>query len=188
MAFAIDDTRHDSVAGINITPLVDVMLVLLVIFMIAAPIFTQRINLDLPGVAPPIERTQPPPPIRLRIDAAGQLYWNDSATPASALPAMLEAEHQRTDGGRHFDGPADPADRRQRRSRLRRGRPRAGSGEQRRLDAGGVRAPLTSTVATTAGTWLFEADQVNQRGRVIGQSQTVGSRRRYARTVAPSPA
>ena len=99
MAFAIDDTRHDSVAGINITPLIDVMLVLLVIFMIAAPVLTQRINLDLPGAAPPIDQAQPPPPIRLRIDAAGQLYWNDSATPASALPAMLEAEHQRTDGG-----------------------------------------------------------------------------------------
>lgn len=100
MAFATSASLRDSVAEINITPLVDVMLVLLVIFMIAAPVVTQRIDIDLPGVAPTALPAAPPPPIELRIDAAGQLYWNDSPTPVSALPAMLEAERLRSDGDR----------------------------------------------------------------------------------------
>lgn len=101
MAFATDFAHQDSVARINITPLVDVMLVLQVIFMIATPLLTRRIAMDLPGNAP-VSKHIELPPIRLRIDAAGQLYWNDTPTPASALQAMLDAEHQR-------DGAAAPA-------------------------------------------------------------------------------
>ena len=80
-----------SIAEINITPLVDVMLVLLVIFMIAAPVMTQRIPMELPGKA----KTTPPPEqssIDLRIDASGQVFWNGSEVPASALRNMMEAE------------------------------------------------------------------------------------------------
>ena len=82
-----------TVAEINITPLVDVMLVLLVIFMVAAPVLTRRMTVDLPRPGP-----TPPTPsvaIDLRIDPAGQLAWNGVPTPLSALPAMLEAEAQR---------------------------------------------------------------------------------------------
>ena len=89
-AYSMPSTQH-SVAQINITPLVDVMLVLLVIFMIAAPVVSQPIRMDLPGTSPP------PPlkvgaPIMLRIDAAGQVYWNGDATPLPTLRAMLQAE------------------------------------------------------------------------------------------------
>ena len=89
-AYSMPSTQH-SVAQINITPLVDVMLVLLVIFMIAAPVISQPIRLDLPG------RSPPPPikvdaPIVLRIDAAGQVYWNGDATALPTLRAMLQAE------------------------------------------------------------------------------------------------
>ena len=89
-AYSMPSTQH-SVAQINITPLVDVMLVLLVIFMIAAPVVSQPIRMDLPGTSPP------PPlkvdaPIVLRIDAAGQVYWNGDATPLPSLHAMLQAE------------------------------------------------------------------------------------------------
>jgi biopolymer transport protein ExbD len=94
MAFANATAQRDSVAQINITPLVDVMLVLLVIFMIAAPVLTQRIPLALPGSAPPPTRAAPVT-IDLRIDAAGQLTWNGSAAPLTALQPMLEAELQR---------------------------------------------------------------------------------------------
>ena len=89
-AYSMPSTQHN-LAQINITPLVDVMLVLLVIFMIAAPVVSQPIRLDLPGTSPP-----PPAkanaPIVLRIDAAGQVYWNGDATPLPTLRAMLQAE------------------------------------------------------------------------------------------------
>ncbi len=98
MAFATNVASHDSVAEINITPLVDVMLVLLVIFMIAAPIVTQRIGMDLPGAAPTQARAEPPPPINLRIDAAGQVYWNGNPTSTASLQALLESERARGDG------------------------------------------------------------------------------------------
>ncbi|WGS49375.1 biopolymer transporter ExbD [Paraburkholderia sp. D15] len=62
-------------ADINMTPLIDVMLVLLVIFIITAPLFTHAIRLDLPKVAAAPAR-QTPQTISLSIDAAGKLYWN----------------------------------------------------------------------------------------------------------------
>ena len=93
MAFAAD--RNEPLATINITPLVDVMLVLLVIFMIAAPVLTRTIGLDLPGSAPPRDQAIEATPIALRIDAAGALYWNGNPTPLSALQPMLQAELQR---------------------------------------------------------------------------------------------
>ncbi|MCD9027935.1 biopolymer transporter ExbD [Luteimonas sp. BDR2-5] len=83
-------------ADINIIPLCDVMLVLLIIFMVTAPQLSYPIDIDLPQAAPPqIDRVEPPEPIRLRIDASGQLYWNDSPTPLSALRNMMESEVQR---------------------------------------------------------------------------------------------
>ena len=95
MAFAVDSTQQ-SVARINITPLVDVMLVLLVIFMVAAPVLSRAIPVNLPQASPPDRPPAPPPePILLRIDAAGDLFWNGQVTALSALPALLETEAQR---------------------------------------------------------------------------------------------
>lgn len=88
-------STHGTMAEINIIPLADVMLVLLIIFMIASPALTRRLVVDMPGPEPVIDRPQPPPPIRLRIDAAGDTYWNDSPTPLSALQAMMAGEVQR---------------------------------------------------------------------------------------------
>ncbi|CAH2892066.1 MAG: Biopolymer transport protein ExbD/TolR [uncultured Paraburkholderia sp.] len=64
-----------SMAEINMTPLIDVMLVLLVIFIITAPLFTHAIRLDLPKVAAKPAR-ETPQTISLSIDTAGKLYWN----------------------------------------------------------------------------------------------------------------
>lgn len=98
MAFAVDSAQR-SMASINITPLVDVMLVLLVIFMVTAPVLSRAIPLDLPQAAPPDQPRPPPPePIQLRIDAAGELSWNGDATSLSALPGLLDAEMQRNPG------------------------------------------------------------------------------------------
>jgi len=82
---------------INIIPLADVMLVLLIIFMVTAPQLSYPIDIDLPqrSLNPPPTTVDPPEPIRLRIDAAGQIFWNDSPTPVSALRSMMETEVQR---------------------------------------------------------------------------------------------
>ena len=83
-------------AEINTTPLVDVMLVLLVIFIITAPLLTHAIRLDLPAAnAPPA--VEKPETVTLSIDAAGKLYWNDEpVADDAALAARLAAAAQRT--------------------------------------------------------------------------------------------
>ncbi|MBB6368506.1 Biopolymer transport protein ExbD [Xanthomonas sacchari] len=84
-------------ADINVTPLVDVMLVLLIIFIVTAPIMTYPIDVDLPQrvINPPPQLRDPPPPIDLRIDASNQVFWNNSPVAVSALPQMMENEVQR---------------------------------------------------------------------------------------------
>src|SRR6476620_4997223 len=84
-------------ADINVTPLVDVMLVLLIIFMVTAPTLSYPIDIDLPqkSLTPPPQTREPPPPIALRIDASGQVYWNEAAQPISALQNLMEVEVNR---------------------------------------------------------------------------------------------
>ncbi|MDH5822615.1 biopolymer transporter ExbD [Luteimonas sp. RD2P54] len=96
MAFS-SDAGEGPMADINIIPLADVMLVLLIIFMVTAPQLSYPIDIDLPqrSINPPDNPVEPPEPIRLRIDPAGQVFWNDSPTPISALRNMMEAEVQR---------------------------------------------------------------------------------------------
>jgi biopolymer transport protein ExbD len=96
MAFSSNSATGMPMADINVTPLVDVMLVLLIIFMVTAPILSYPIDIDLPQhtTTPPPE-TPPPEPIKLRIDASGQVYWNDSPAPISALRNMMQAEVER---------------------------------------------------------------------------------------------
>jgi len=77
MAFGGLERKRDAapMAEINMTPLIDVMLVLLVIFIITAPLFTHAIRLDLPKVAAePAPAT--PQTVTLSIDGAGRLFWN----------------------------------------------------------------------------------------------------------------
>jgi biopolymer transport protein ExbD len=96
MAFA-SNSGGGPMADINVTPLVDVMLVLLIIFMVTAPILSYPIDIDLPQrtTNPPDNPKEPPPPIKLRIDASGTVFWNDSPTPVSALRSMMSSEIER---------------------------------------------------------------------------------------------
>lgn len=95
MAYAQAQSRQRNIAEINITPLIDVMLVLLVIFMIAAPILSRPIPLTLPQPAPPDRVLPRLAPLELRIDAAGQLFVGDQPMPMSALSSILSAERLR---------------------------------------------------------------------------------------------
>lgn len=81
-------------AEINMTPLIDVMLVLLVIFIITAPLFTHAIRLDLPKVAAAPAR-QTPQTISLSIDEAGKIYWNGTSLTLDQMRArFVEAGKQ----------------------------------------------------------------------------------------------
>jgi biopolymer transport protein ExbD len=92
MAFGGFDSRSgpmQPMAEINTTPLVDVMLVLLVIFIITAPLLTHAIRLDLPDARAPAADERPDT-ITVSIDADGRLYWNDAPlADAEALRARL---------------------------------------------------------------------------------------------------
>jgi len=71
---------------INVVPYIDVMLVLLIIFMITAPLLTQGIKVDLPKAkAEPIPAQANEPPLVLSIDSSGRLYLNVGATPRQPI-------------------------------------------------------------------------------------------------------
>jgi biopolymer transport protein ExbD len=82
--------RGGPMADINMTPLIDVMLVLLVIFIVTAPLLTHAIKLDLPHAA-----SQPAPStartIELSIDASGHLFWNGAVIDARQMRERLAA-------------------------------------------------------------------------------------------------
>jgi biopolymer transport protein ExbD len=90
MAFA-SGSGGGPMADINVTPLVDVMLVLLIIFMVTAPILSYPIDVNLPQrtLNPPQNPKTPPPPISLRIDASGTIYWNDSPIDMRVLQQQM---------------------------------------------------------------------------------------------------
>lgn len=86
------------VSDINVTPLVDVMLVLLIVFMVAAPMMATGVKVDLPTAnTKPLE--EPKPPIVVSIDTAGIVYVNQNA--AKANNTDLLALVRQESGGDH---------------------------------------------------------------------------------------
>lgn len=83
-----DNKQPAPMADINVTPMVDVMLVLLVIFIITAPLFTHAIKLDLPSAQSAPAPTEPST-ISLSINGDGAIFWNNDAITASELTAKL---------------------------------------------------------------------------------------------------
>jgi len=77
-------------ADINVTPFVDVMLVLLIIFMVTAPLATVSIRIDIPPATKPTSPTKPP--TYLSIDSKGELFVSFSTSPTSTemRPATLD--------------------------------------------------------------------------------------------------
>jgi biopolymer transport protein ExbD len=91
MAFGTQDEPDEVMNEINMTPLVDVMLVLLIIFIITVPVMKHAVNVDLPHASNEREMIKPET-VRLSVDAAGTYYWNESKVSDEALPALLQAE------------------------------------------------------------------------------------------------
>ncbi|HUN72174.1 MAG TPA: protein TolR [Steroidobacteraceae bacterium] len=79
---------------INVVPYIDVMLVLLIIFMITAPLLTQGVKVNLPKAhAQPLPSNQAKDPVVLSVDAQGQLYLNIASDPRAALdPDAVQAQ------------------------------------------------------------------------------------------------
>ncbi len=83
-------------ADINVTPLVDVMLVLLIIFMITAPLMSHKVKVDLPQATLAQKPDIDQPPITLAVTAAGKVFWNDEEVGPDMLEARLAVLAQRT--------------------------------------------------------------------------------------------
>jgi biopolymer transport protein ExbD len=74
-----NDQNEDAImAEINMTPMVDVMLVLLIIFMITLPVIQQAVKVELPK-ANSVRNEIKPESVQLTIDAKGQIFWNSAA-------------------------------------------------------------------------------------------------------------
>jgi len=76
-------------SDINVTPFVDVMLVLLIIFMVAAPMATVSIAVDLPPATPPPPGVKPKEPVFINVQKSGALFLADRATSLDTLPTDL---------------------------------------------------------------------------------------------------
>lgn len=92
MAFGGDfDEDKGSMSDINMTPLVDVMLVLLIIFIIAVPVITHSVKVDLPR-ADNTPNEIKPQTINLSVTADGKLHWDESDISFEELPQRLAIE------------------------------------------------------------------------------------------------
>ncbi len=76
-------------AEINVTPFVDVMLVLLIIFMVTAPMMTVGINVDLPNTEAPPLQVDDPEPLVLGVTADGNWHWNETPRTDEQMAASL---------------------------------------------------------------------------------------------------
>ena len=96
MAFGslAEGDEDGALAEINMIPLIDVMLVLLVIFIVTAPLLTHAVKVDLPKASSTPNLTKPEN-VQLAIDAASQVYWNGEAVDAHGLAQRLEEAARR---------------------------------------------------------------------------------------------
>ncbi len=93
--------RYRPLAEINVTPLVDVMLVLLIVFMVTAPLMTSGVNVDLPKAnASPVQ--QDATPLTVSISADSKVYLGDTAMDLPDLVAKLQEASQNNPDRRIF--------------------------------------------------------------------------------------
>ncbi|MES2886829.1 MAG: biopolymer transporter ExbD [Pseudomonadota bacterium] len=93
MALSSSSSDSDDVLSeINVTPLVDVMLVLLVAFIVTAPVLSSAIKVNLPKTVA-TQTSEPSQPLTLSVDAQGQLFLDQSPLAFEALESTLRARH-----------------------------------------------------------------------------------------------
>ncbi len=91
MAFGTQDEPDEVMNEINMTPLVDVMLVLLIIFIITVPVMKHAVNIDLPRASSEPEQTKPQN-ILFTVAADGSYFWNEQKIDDTELKSRLAAE------------------------------------------------------------------------------------------------
>lgn len=90
MAISSNSSDSDEVFGeINVTPLVDVMLVLLVVFIITAPMLTNTINVNLPDTQPTLNQKAPEKPVVISVSADAKVFLNKEEFALADLEAEL---------------------------------------------------------------------------------------------------
>jgi biopolymer transport protein TolR len=89
--------KRRPVAEINVVPYIDVMLVLLIIFMITAPLLNQGVKVELPKAKAAAIANKAKEPIIVSVDKDGQFFLNISATPTQAMPSEALVEKVRTE-------------------------------------------------------------------------------------------
>ncbi len=90
MAFGTQDDTDDVMNEINMTPLVDVMLVLLIIFIITVPVMKHAVNIDLPRATNEAQDSKPET-VRLTVDAQGTYYINEARIEDKELAPRFQA-------------------------------------------------------------------------------------------------
>ncbi len=104
MAFGTQDDTDEVMNEINMTPLVDVMLVLLIIFIITVPVMKHSVNIDLPRATNQPQDVKPET-IRLSVDASGQYFWNEAPLADADLgPRLKEAAGKQPQPELHIRG------------------------------------------------------------------------------------
>jgi len=94
MAFGTQDDTAEVMNEINMTPLVDVMLVLLIVFIITVPVMKHAVNIDLPRAENHAQETKPHT-VRLSVDAQGTYYWNEAKLDDAELDSVMQIEAAR---------------------------------------------------------------------------------------------
>ena len=90
MSFGTQDDTDEVMNEINMTPFVDVMLVLLIIFIITVPVMQHAVNIDLPRATNQPEAIKPET-VRLSVDASGAYFWNAEPVSDESLQTLLAA-------------------------------------------------------------------------------------------------
>jgi len=93
MSMSTEETSDDMMSEINMTPFVDVMLVLLIIFLVTLPLVHQTVNIDLPKVTSQ-KLVDPPKPLKISIDQEGRYLFEQEIIELEALQLKLVTESQ----------------------------------------------------------------------------------------------